>query len=69
LDATRAYGTFGRLIVAYEGHESNVQTHVAIVNGQLRVGFLATQDIHKGDRVIYKVSDKVFNCHCTSKMF
>ena len=50
IDATRAYGTIGRLV----NHSSNpnVKGRVAVVEGKLRMGFLAMKDLKRGDEVL-----------------
>ena len=51
LDATRAYGTLGRLI----NHSSrpNLRPKVARVYGELRLGFLALRPINAGEQLFY----------------
>ena len=43
LDATRAFGTLGRLI--NHSVRGNLRTKAAVVDGELRLGFIAAKDI------------------------
>lgn len=51
LDATRAFGTLGRLI--NHDRKPNLRSMAAMVNGTLRVGFLAARVIMKGDELTF----------------
>ena len=50
IDATRAYGTIGRLV--NHSPNPNVKGRVAVVEGKLRMGFLAMKELKKGDEVL-----------------
>ena len=50
IDATRAYGTIGRLV--NHSPNPNVKGRVAVVEGKLRMGFLAMKDLKRGDEVL-----------------
>ncbi len=52
LDATRAFGTTGRLI-NHSSKKGNLKTLAAVVEGKLRLGFLASRDITAGEELLY----------------
>ena len=52
LDATRAFGTMGRLINHGDKTE-NLKAMVAVVDKVLRLGFLASRDITVGEELLY----------------
>ena len=51
LDATRAYGTLGRLI--NHSNRPNLRAKAARVEGKLRVGFMAMKNIGAGEELFY----------------
>ena len=51
MDATRAYGTIGRLI--NHSAKPNLRAKVARVEGKLRLGFLACKDIVVGEELFF----------------
>ena len=50
LDATRAFGTVGRL-VNHGRPNANLRSMAAVVDDILRVGFLASKDVTSGEEV------------------
>ena len=54
VDATRAFGGFGRLIIRAneEVGEGNVNALSAIIGGQLRVGFISVKSLEAGEAVV-----------------
>lgn len=50
IDATRAYGTIGRLV--NHSPRPNVKGKVAVVDGEVRLGFLALHDIDANEEIL-----------------
>ncbi len=50
LDATRAFGTYGRLV--NHSPRPNLKAMVAVIDGVVRMGFLAMRDIPTGEELL-----------------
>lgn len=54
MDATRVFGTIGRLINhGRQKREVNLKAMSAVVDGIIRLGFLASRDIKPGEELLY----------------